>query len=350
MRGVRGPIGTVRYRNPALLAAAVAIIAPLLAACGELTQSTQQPVADNARQIQDLFMPILWISAIIFVLVQGALIYSVIRYRRRSESDPIPVQVHGDTRLEALWTVAPAVIVVVVAVMTFRTMAVQAEAPPPDALKVVVEGHQWWWKVVYPDLGIETANEIYVPIDRAIDVSVESDDVIHSFWFPQIAGKIDAIPGRTNRTLFTVEKIGRYQGQCAEFCGFAHAQMKMLLFAVTEADFESWTAAMKSTPAPQGLAQQGAEIFNTFISPTTGRGCFICHTMDGTSAQGTLGPSLTALGSRSTLGAALIDNTTENLTAWIRNPADIKPGVLMPVVGLDDDQIAAVVAYLQSLR
>ncbi len=341
----------LRIGHAAKLLSVVVAAAAAISACGELTQSTQQPVADNARQIQDLFMPILWIAVAIFVLVQGFLIYSIIRFRRRSESDPLPVQVHGNARLEVLWMLGPAAIVIFLAVMTFRTIATQAQAAPAEAIRVNVVGHQWWWEFEYPEFGIVTANELWVPVGATIDLTVEATDVIHSFWFPRIAGKIDAVPGRTNHIKFTVPLTGegRYQGQCAEFCGLAHAQMKMLLFAVTADDFDNWAAAMKSTPDPQGEARRGAEIFNTFIS-SEGNGCFICHTIEGTTAQGTLGPSLTGVGNRTMIGAALVENTTENLTAWIENPANIKPGALMPVVGLAPDEISAVVAYLQSLK
>ena len=327
------------------------VAAAALSGCGQLTQSTQQPVGDNARQILSLFMPILWGAVAIFVLVLGFLIYSMIRFRRRSESDPIPVQIHGDLRLEVLWTLASTVIVVVLAVVTFRTIAVQAQAAPADALRVNVVGHQWWWEFEYPDLGITTANELRVPVGRTVDLHIEAVDVIHSFWFPRIAGKIDAVPGRTNRIKFTVppDAIGRYQGQCAEFCGFAHAQMKMLLFAVSEQEFDDWTAAMKAPPDPQGEALRGAEIFNTLIV-SEGTGCFICHSIDGTAAQGRVGPNLTGLANRTMIGAALLDNNAENLAKWVENPEDYKPGVLMPTLGLAPDEISAVVAYLQSLK
>ena len=323
--------------------------APMVSACGRLTQSTQQPVGDNAQQIQNLFMPILWIAVVIFVGVQTFLIYSIVRFRRRSDTDPLPVQVHGNPRLEVLWTLAPAVIVVVVAVMTFRTIIHQAQPPPDGSLKVNVVGHQWWWEFEYPELGIVTANELWVPVGTTVDLSIESNDVIHSFWFPQLAGKIDAIPGRTNKLHFTVpvSGAGRYQGQCAEFCGLAHAQMKMLLFAVGPDEFSDWVASMRSIPDPEGEARHGAEIFNTFVS-ADGNGCFICHTIEGTSAQGTIGPNLTGLRLRTMIGSALVPNNAENLAAWIRNPTAIKPGALMPVVGLAPDEIAAVVAYLES--
>ena len=345
--GRNGPgVGRATKLLPLFLVAAAA-----LSACGQLTQSTQQPVGDNARQILSLFMPILWGAVAIFALILGFLVYCVVRFRRRSDSDPIPVQVHGDIRLEVLWTLAPTVIVIVLAVVTFQTIAVQAQAAPPDALRVNVVGHQWWWEFEYLDLDITTANELWVPVGRTIDLKIESIDVIHSFWFPRIAGKIDAVPGRTNELRFTVppDAVGRYQGQCAEFCGFAHAQMKMLLFAVSEQEFDDWTAAMKTPPDPQGEAARGAEIFNT-IFPSESTGCFICHTVDGTSAQGKVGPNLTGIANRTMLGAALIENNTDNLTKWVDNAESFKPGVIMPSLGLAPDELAAVVAYLQSLK
>ena len=345
----------LRNGHPAKLLLIAFVAAVAFSACGDLTQSTQQPVGDNAREIQELFMPILWIAVAIFVLVQGYLIYSIVRFRRRSDSDPIPVQVHGDARLEAVWTLAPAVIVIALAVMTFRTIAAQAQDPPADALRVNVVGHQWWWEFEYPDLGIETANELWVPVGRTIDLTIESTDVIHSFWFPQIAGKIDAVPGKTNRIHFTVPLTAagnRYQGQCAEFCGFAHAQMKMLLFAASEENFDNWVAAMKSMPSAASEAMTGAEIFSAR--------CNVCHSIRGKPAivdpatpgacPKSCGPNLTGLGMRTMIGAAHIENTDENLTAWITDPNEVKPGVYMPALGLSVSETADVVAYLQSMN
>ncbi len=315
----------------------------LLTGCGELPQTIMQPAGDDARLVQGLLMPILWIALVIFVLIEGFLIFSMIKYRRRPGNEDIPKQVHGNNRLELLWTAIPAAIVLVIAVMTFKTMAVQAEAPGEGALVVEVSASQWWWEFSYPELGVVTANELYLPIGREIDLRVRANDVIHSFWIPKLAGKIDVVPGIENRMKFVAEKIGRYQGQCSEFCGIAHAQMRLLAFVVTTVEFEEWAEKQLTGPSAEAAASAGAGIFAAQ--------CAACHSIQGTAFTfGQIGPELTGMGLRETLGAGTVANTPENLADWIREPTAVKPGALMPALGLVEDDISAVVAYLEGLR
>ncbi len=172
---------------------------------------------------------------------------------------------------------------------------------------------------------------------------MRANDVIHSFWIPKLAGKIDAVPGIENRMSFVAEQLGRYQGQCSEFCGIAHAQMRLLAFVVTPVEFEEWAARQLAPPDPAMASSAGAQVFMAQ--------CAACHTIQGTAASfGQIGPELTGLGLRETLGAGTVANTPENLAAWIRDPTAVKPGSLMPAPGLAEDDIAAVVAYLEGLR
>ncbi|SVD35520.1 uncharacterized protein METZ01_LOCUS388374, partial [marine metagenome] len=215
-------------RTTCWLAGFLAIIGSMiLTGCGELPQTIMDPAGNDARLIRDLFIPILWIALAIFIAVEGFLVVSMIKYRRRPGNDAIPVQTHGNARLEIVWMVVPALIVAVLAIMTFRAMAVQAEAPGDNALVVEVSGNQWWWEFNYPELGVVTANELYLPVGQEVDIRLSSDNVLHSFWLPKLAGKLDVVPGVTNKMKFTPEQIGEYFGQCAEFCGLAHAQMRM---------------------------------------------------------------------------------------------------------------------------
>lgn len=332
---------SVRAKLKGVLAIALAVS---IAGCGDVPQTIMDPAGDNARTTLDLFVPILWLSFAIFIGVEGFIVYSMIRFRYRKGNDGIPVQTHGNTKLELLWTAIPAVIVVILAVMTFRVIAVQAAEPAPDAVQVEVVGNQWWWEFYYPELGITTANELYLPVGRDAAFTLKSNDVIHSFWFPRISGKMDMVPGRTNKMRFRPEKTGEYDGQCTEFCGFAHAEMQMRLFVVEQEGFDAWVARQKASPSPSTqIATRGGELVRT-------RGCAACHAIAGTDVQGQIGPELTAFGLRTTIGAGLVENTDENLAAWIRNPEAVKPGVKMPALGLNDEEIAAVVSYLKELK
>ena len=323
--------------------ALAAVSALVLAGCGEVPQTIMDPAGDDGRLILDLLVPVLWIALVIFVLVEGFLVFSMIKYRHRPGNEDIPVQVHGDTRLEIIWMVVPALIVAVLAVMTFKTMAVQAEEPGSGALIVEVNANQWWWEFTYPGLGVVTANELYLPVGQEVDVRLSSNDVIHSFWLPRLAGKLDVVPGVVNRMKFTPEETGEYHGQCAEFCGIAHAQMRIKAIVVTPAEFDRWVEMQRTGADPALASSQGAQVFQAQ--------CAACHSIQGTAATfGQIGPELTGIGARTTLGAGLVNHTPENLAAWIRDPSQLKPGVLMPALGLPEGDIEALVTYLESMR
>jgi cytochrome c oxidase subunit II len=317
-------------------------------------QTTLDPSGSAAQAIYDLFVTwLFWPAVIVFFAVEALLLYSIFRFRGRP-GDPLPAQLHGNTRLEITWTIIPALILVVILAVTFRTQAVLATPPPAgQAIRVQVIGHQWWWEFQYPDLGVVTANELHIPLNVPIELELTSADVIHSFWVPHMAGKMDAIPGRLNKFSFTAFEAGTYSGQCSEFCGIQHAMMRNLLIAQSQGEFDAWVLQQRSipafaqpTPAPgaqESLAQRGAQVF-------ANGACVTCHTIRGTAAQAKVGPDLTHVDSRQSLAANTLTNTPENLARWLRNPQAVKPGNLMPNLNLSDQDIAALVAYLDSLK
>ncbi|HZG65190.1 MAG TPA: cytochrome c oxidase subunit II, partial [Herpetosiphonaceae bacterium] len=191
-----------RFLHAALIIGA----ALLLAACGtDLPQTTFSTQGSNAREILWLYDIFFYVAVAVFVIVEGLLIFSIIRYRRRKE-DGIPLQIHGNQPIEIIWTIIPAIIVLVVATLTFRTQSILV-ARPADPLQVTVVGHQWWWEFRYPEFGVVTANELHLPADREVEFTLQSADVIHSFWFPRLSGKTDAIPGHSNRMSFKADNV-----------------------------------------------------------------------------------------------------------------------------------------------
>ena len=321
-------------------------------------QSTFEAAGPVAQEQLDLFYITFWVAVFVFVVVQGALLYAVFRFRRRAGSNEMPKQTHGNTRLEVAWTIAPTLLLAVIAVPTVATIFSTANAPEGEVLNVTVTAHQWWWEFDYTDLGISTANELHVPVGKNVDLKLESKDVIHSFWIPKLAGKVDVVPSNTNTMWFRADESGEFYGQCAEFCGTAHAQMRFRVFAQPQAEFDAWVEGIRAEPAEAtGLAAQGADLFvNKGFAGTlkgesvVGQRCAVCHTVEGQPIRGDVGPNLTHVGSRKTLAAGIIDNNEENLRNWVRNPDEIKPGVAMPILDISDEELDALVAYVQSLK
>ena len=482
-----------RLRRIASYSLAAAALFALSACSGGHPNSTLVPHSDLGREIDFLWDRLLLLGTIVFVLTEAALLFIVFKYRRRP-NQPTPPQTHGSTKLEITWTLIPAVILVFIAVPTVRTIVTTQAAAAPGSLNIDVTGHQWWWEFKYPEYGITTANEIYLPVGRTVNFRLRSADVIHSFWTPQLGGKRDVVTNRTNYIWLTPDSSTASQvwnGFCAEYCGTAHTYMRFRVFTVTPQEFESWVAGQKMparfgavaaaqtateidttatlpvttgtgvtvgvaapgptpsagvpTPAAQGAADRVAQqssgtgaiggrepavprarapeanpgaqsgsgtpasfAFTTTIAPgyifpreripdyavpnapipdglkfTAGltgnahRGrqifssktCIGCHAIAGNpTAVGTIGPNLTHFGSRSTLAAGLYPNTPAYLALWIKNARAMKPGVLMPALGvgeddptlktkvtaaaggLTDQEIADIVAYLTSLK
>ena len=224
----------------------------------------------------------------------------------------------------------------------------QTAAPNPKTTKMTIDviGHQWWWQVEYPGTPAVTANEIHIPVDTRVNLVATTADVIHSFWVPQLARKIDEVPGRNNRILLYASRPGTYRGQCAEFCGIQHARMALYVIAQPMPAFRTWLANM-SSPARKTSAGAAARGEHLFMADQ----CASCHTIRGTSASyGTVGPDLTHLATRSTLAAVTILNRPAELEQWILNPQSIKPGDRMPDLGLSRADASAIVAYLDSLK
>ena len=337
---MRIPERARRWTNALMVAFAV-----LASACTvEGPQSALDPEAPISRRIDRLFDPVFWIAVAVFFLVEGLLVYALIRFRSRSGDRGLPKQVHGNRRLEIAWTIAPALILAGIAVPTVGTIFSLSERPPGNLLEVEVVGHQWWWQVEYPGLEVVTANEIHIPTGRPIYLTLESKDVIHSFWVPKLAGKQDMVPGHVNRITLIADRPGTYLGQCAEYCGASHANMRFQVMAQTPAEFNAWVAGQRQAAVQPGNAAEGARIF------AQGQ-CVGCHTVKGVgAARGIIGPNLTHFGSRSTIAAGILRNTPQNLASWLDDPPRIKPGSRMPDYNLSKEQIAALVAYLESLK
>jgi cytochrome c oxidase subunit 2 len=318
----------------------------LLVSCGdqELPQNSLDPKGPVAQQLADLINPVFLVAAVVFVLVQGLVLYSALRFRRRSD-DEAPRQVHGNAKLELTWTVIPAVVLLLVSIATVTTIAdINRKAEGADVVSVNVTGHQWWWEFDYPGRGVVTANELHIPTGRQVALKLTSDDVIHSFWPPKLAGKLDVIPGRDNFMTLEADEPGTYFGQCAEFCGLSHADMRLRVVAHTPEDFEEWvrTNAAAAERPTQGEAGEGAVLFRQ-------KGCASCHTVNGYSA-GELGPDLTHLQQRKVFAGATFDLNKQNLRVWLRDPPGEKPGSLMPNLELSEAEITKLIAYLETLR
>lgn len=311
--------------------------------------SVLAPGSTEAASINALFTMILVLAAIVFVVVEGVLIYTVLKHRNRPPE--MAIQIHGDTKLEVAWTAAPAVILVVIMGFTLRTMSEVRGAAPGGALKVKAIGHQFWWEFRYPDQGIVTASELVVPINTTVEVALESVDVEHGFWAPELFGKTDAIPGYTTRARFTPTQLGRreYGGQCTQYCGTQHAQMRFSVIVLSRADYDAWVAQHTQPAAAvetlTGAAAAGAQ---AFYDPQNA--CVACHAVDGTTAAGQIGPNLTHVGSRGYLAGGILANTPENLSKWLHDPQGVKPGNKMVIRKLDDATVTALIAYLTSLK
>ena len=299
-------------------------------------------------------MLVLGVTAGIFVVVGGLLLYSVVRFRyRESDSKREPPQVYGSTQIELSWTVIPILIVVMLFLSTTRVILdTQAAPKPSNALDVTVIGHQFWWEYRYPKLGVVTANELHIPVsDPATPtptyLTLLSADTDHSFWVPRLAGKTDLIPNRVNSMWIDPQQPGVYLGQCAQYCGTQHAKMLLRVYAQSPEDFTAWikqqqisaTADLSGNPA----AMDGQTVFMHSA-------CINCHTIAGTVATGRFGPDLTHLASRDTIASGPVKNTPENLRQWIADPNSMKPGVLMPSMHLNDHDLDVITAYLATLH
>ncbi len=333
---------TRRNRATARRIAILGAVLPLAAAgCGRL--DSFNPVTPRGLEVSNLFNFELILSLLVFAFVFGWLMVNVIRFRER-DGEPEPPQIHGNRRAEVTWTsAAVALLFVVIFPATIVTMN-RVEAADPNAMRVFVIGHQWWWEYQYPDLGITTANELHLPVGSSADLLIQSADVAHSFWVPQIGWKADAIPGKQNRINAQFQQPGSYDGACAEFCGTQHAWMRISIVAEPRDQFDRWAASQRQ-PSPNAAgSSRGQQVFLQ-------NSCVNCHTIQGTPAVGSVGPDLSHFGSRALLGAGVAPNTPDSLRAWIHNAQNVKPGVLMPNYSqLSDADLGALVDYLEGLK
>src|SRR5262245_9487698 len=322
------------------------VVALALVGCGLLDSpaTTLVPRSDFGWTSHRIFLQILRWDTGIFLVVQILLLVAIFRFRER-DPQAIPKQVRGSAALEITWTLVPAVILTFIAFPTVGAIFRTQTAPPRDALRVKVTGHQWWWEFQYPDLGVITATDLHLPAGRPVSLEIASTDVIHSFWVPPLGGKRDAIPGSVTRIVLTDDAPGTYHGQCAEFCGASHANMRHLAVVEAPDAFAAWAARQKEsalTPPDGSPAAAGLKVFQSGT-------CVGCHTVRGVSAGG-IGPDLTHFGSRKTIAGGMHPYTAENLARWIRNAPAVKPSSVMPEQHLSDSEVSALVAYLQSLQ
>lgn len=351
-----------------------------LAGCGlvevDSHQSALDPKGPVAQSQYDAFMLTLYITGALWVLVGGALLYAVWRFRARKTDDPahLPKQSHGNALVEVGLIAVSALCLIVIAVPTLRGIVYAKQLPVAEsdgAIHLTVTGYQWWFEFNYPQEQVLTANEFVVPVGRAVAITLRSGDVIHSFWLPKLAGKVDLMPGQDNFIWFKADEEGDYYGQCAEYCGDSHAYMLFRCRVVSEEAYARWIEAQKQDAvlplrmpvdlvdlpagADRALVAAGQKAFNTY--------CVTCHTLGDTG--GKTGPNLTHFASRSTLAAGWLENNPENLYRWIRHPDLVKPGNYMwrgvPLAGIgvmeglsqkeiSDEEVRAMVAYLEVLK
>jgi cytochrome c oxidase subunit II len=299
------------------------------------------PVTTQGLSISNLFILELVISALLPALVGGWLVWVLIRFRARPGDPTEPPQIHGNRTLEVVWTATPALVLAIIFGLVIQTMRT-VDAAQPGAQPVRVIGHQWWWEYEYPDQQVVAANELYVPVGSPVQISLQSVDVIHSFHVPRFGWMQDTVPGKTNQMSILVNRPGVYDGACNQYCGLQHAWMRIRVVAQPADQFNAWLQQQRQPVTSTGSAGEQVFVRNT---------CTACHSIRGLVDTGHIGPDLTHLGGRATLGAGVVDNTPTNLRNWIRNAQSIKPGVLMPAFqNLSQDDLNALADYLEGLK
>jgi cytochrome c oxidase subunit 2 len=308
----------------------------------DVPPSMLDPHGSEASHVSNVWWIMFGLAAAVYLVVGGFIVVASLRGRRR---EPIEgPSKHDQVFIWAGGVIVPTIILAFIAFLTVHTGAALRN-PSKNPLRVHVVGEQWWWRVDYPGTNVATANEIYLPVGQPIEIRLETADVNHSFWVPQLAGKMDLIAGQPNTLRFTIDMAGVYRGQCAEFCGLQHAHMAFRIIAESPGDFARWMLHEQqiSTLPLSDLASRGQVAF-------TSSACAGCHTVRGTPAQGTIGPDLTNIGERAGLGAETIVNTPSNLRKWIEDPGHFKPGAKMPPATNSGDDLDAIAAYLEGLK
>jgi cytochrome c oxidase subunit 2 len=329
------------FARCALILGAAALAALLLAACAGGQPDVLRPGGSGAQKIVTLTLQIVSILSVVLLTVWILLAIVIIKGRRRPESEAS--QTRGNLGIEILWTAIPAIIVAVLLILTVHT-TLQIALPNRGAQFTSV-GHQWWWEFDFPSEGFKTANEVYVPVDRPVSIDLKSTDVIHSFWVPQMGGKVDMNPGHVNHVRFVPLKTGRYLGECSEFCGVQHGRMRFLFIVTTPEKYSAW---MHDQALPARTPTGAEAVAGGQLIPTIA--CGSCHTIRGTTMKGTFGPDLTHFGSRSGIAAFTLLNTPQNLLAWLQDPQKVKPECKMPQIPLPLQEQQQLVAYLEELK
>ena len=308
------------------------------------TSNALDPQSPLARAIYDLGIVSGIIFALIFIIVAGGIVYAILRFRARS-GEPDPKQIAGNKKVEVTWTVIPFLIVLLLFALTIQAMN-RVDPPPAPSADLVVTGHQFWWQADYAASGVTTANEIHIPTGKPLSVRLESKDVLHEFWVPQLTRKMSNVPGQPNHIWLQADKPGTYIGQCSEFCGTQHAWMRILVVAEGPAQFEQWqqTQLRPAQVPTSGAAVKGLEVFRTST-------CINCHAINGVvGANSRVAPDLTHVASRRQLGAGILENTPANMRSWLKSPQHIKLGALMPDFSFTDEQLDQLSEYLSTLR
>ena len=303
-----------------------------------------------AESIRHLSHFVLGVTGLIFLVVFSLLIYALVKFRGRvADAEREPAQVYGSTQIELAWTVIPILIVAVLFAATAQMIHAIQDAPKPaGALEVTAIGHQFWWEFRYPGLGVVTANELHVPVSdpdhpTPTYLKLLSSDTDHSFWVPQLAGKTDLIPNHPNETWLDPHETGLFLGQCAQYCGTQHAKMLLRVYVDSPEDFKDWLHGQQQPANEDEKEAAGRRVFERTA-------CLNCHAINGTNGTGRFGPDLTHLMSRRTIASGAAENNAQNLRLWIQNPDAIKPGSLMPAMKLSDNELDALVRYMETLR
>lgn len=351
------PIRRSLIRLAALVGSALILNACAIIEVEENPLTTFEPAGPFADEIDSLFWLVFWIATGVFIVVMGGLLIALFFFRDRGKGDQKePKQLHGSPKLEILWTIIPALILAAIAVPTVSSIFELTECGP-EAMEVEVIGHQWWFEYYYPDADIYTANEMVIPEDQEICATMTSDDVIHSFWIPALTGKRDVVPGQTTTLRLQADEQGEYWGHCAEFCGLSHSLMRARVHVVSEAEFDQWLANQQQPATFPEEGDPGFEGFEIF----QGR-CIQCHQVrfDDPDASNIIppeqfhGPELTHFASRGTFaGAALPEegqSKVESLKEWLAEPPRVKPGSFMPDLALTEQEIDALIVWLESLE
>ncbi len=317
----------------------------LLSGCGK-----QSIVSTKSPQAHDIALLWWWMLAAAVIVFLGAMVMLVLAYFRRG-TEGLPLfgkREDINERMVLVFGIAIPVVTLVALFAVSNIYLVGRTAPPKPsstAMTINVIGHQWWWEVRYPGTDAVTANEIHIPVKTRVNVVATTADVIHSFWVPALNRKIDMIPGMNNRVLLYSQRVGKFRGQCSQYCGLQHAHMALWVFVQTPAAYQAWLQHM-AAPAAVPVTATAKAGERQFMADS----CSSCHQIRGTGATATVGPDLTHLQTRTSLAALTIPNTPSSLAAWIRNPQAIKPGVRMPDLGLSSSQISLLVSYLQGLK